>query len=75
MTVVLSILIICWHYQMFQLYKIENEINKQNQIIIAINRQLLTEYSEVLSGMNIVKKSQKILMMHSPGKKIKELSL
>ena len=33
------------------------------------------EHSEVLSGMAIVEKSQELLEMHSPDKKIKTLSL
>ena len=46
----------------------------QNEQIVAINRQLLMEYSELQSGVIIYKKSQNILLMHSPSQ-IKELSL
>ncbi|HIF89904.1 MAG TPA: hypothetical protein EYG22_03380 [Candidatus Thioglobus sp.] len=74
-TVVLSLLTVNWHHQMFQLYEIELQVKKENQSITAINRQLLMEHSEVLSGMAIVEKSQELLGMHSPDKKIKTLSL
>ena len=60
---------------MFQLYEIETQVKKENQSITAINKQLLMEHSEVLSGMAIVEKSQELLGMHSPDKKIKSLSL
>ena len=46
----------------------------QNEQIVAINRQLLMEYSELQSGVIIYKKSQNILLMHSPSQ-IEELSL
>ena len=74
-TVALSLLTIHWHHQMFQLYKIEIQVKKENQSIVAINRQLLMEHSEVLSGMNIVEKSQERLKMHAPDEDIKVLSL
>lgn len=75
MTVVLALLTIYWHHQMFQLYEIEMQVKKENQSIVAINRQLLMEHSETLSGMTVVEKSQELLMMHSPDKEIKTLSL
>jgi len=74
-TIVLSLLTVDWHHQMFQLYEIEVQVKKENQSITAINRQLLMEHSEVLSGMAIVEKSQELLGMHSPDKKINTLSL
>jgi cell division protein FtsL len=75
MTVILSLLTIYWHHQMFLLYEIETQVKKENQSMSAINRQLLMEHSEALSGMVIVEKSQKLLLMHSPDKEIKTLSL
>jgi len=74
-TVALSLLTVNWHHQMFQLYEVEMQVKKNNQSFTAINRQLLMEHSEVLSGMAIVKKSQELLEMHSPDKKVKTLSL
>lgn len=75
MTVILSLLTIYWHHQMFLLYEIETQVKKENQSMSAINRQLLMEHSEALSGIVIVEKSQKLLLMHSPDKEIKTLSL
>jgi len=49
-------------------------VRVQNEQIVAINRQLKMERSELQSGVIIYKKSQDILLMHSPSQ-IKELSL
>ena len=70
----ISLLSVYWHHQMYLLHKKENMARVQNEQIVAINRQLLMEYSELQSGVIIYKKSQNILFMHSPSQ-IKELSL
>jgi len=70
----ISLLSIYWHHQMYQLDKKENLVKTQQELIISINRQLSMEYSELQSGVIIYKKSQDILLMHSPSQ-IKELSL
>ena len=70
----ISLLSVYWHHQMYLLQKKENMARVQNEQIVAINRQLLMEYSELQSGVIIYKKSQNILLMHSPSQ-IKELSL
>ena len=62
----ISVLCVYWHHQMYQLYKKENIVKTQHEQIVAINRQLKMEYSELQSGVIIYKKSQDILMMHSP---------
>ena len=62
----ISLLSIYWHHQMYQLDKKENIVKAQQEQIISINRQLSVEYSELQSGVIIYKKSQDILMMHSP---------
>jgi len=59
---------------MYLLHKKEKIVKAQHEQIVAINRQLLMEYSELQSGVNINKKSQNILLMHSPSQ-IEELSL
>ena len=59
---------------MYLLHKKENIVKVQHEQIVAINKQLLMEYSELQSGVMIYKKSQNILLMHSPSQ-IKELSL
>ena len=70
----ISLLSVYWHHQMYQLHKKENIVKTQHEHIVAINKQLLMEYSELQSGVIIHKKSQNILLMRSPSE-IKELSL
>jgi len=74
LVILISLLSVYWHHQMYLLYKKENIVKAQHEQIVAINRQLLMEYSELQSGVIIYKKSQNILLMHSPSQ-IKELSL
>ena len=59
---------------MYQLHKKENIVKAQHEQIVAINRQLKMEYSELQSGVIIYKKSKKNLLMHSPNE-IKGMSL
>ena len=66
LVVSISLLCVYWHHQMYQLHKKENVVKTQNEKIVAINRQLKMEYSELQSGVIIYKKSQDILMMHNP---------
>ena len=49
-------------------------VKAQQEQIISVNRQLSVEYSELQSGVIIYKKSQDILLMHSPSQ-IKEILL
>ena len=74
LVVSISLMTIYWHHQMYLLHKKEMMVKAQHEQIVAINRQLLMEYSELQSGVIIYKKSQNILLMHSPSQ-IKELSL
>ena len=66
LVVSISLLSVYWHHQMYQLYKKENIVKTQHEKIVAINKQLKMEYSELQSGVIIYKKSQDILLMHSP---------
>ena len=66
--VLLSLLTINWHHEMYLLYKSEKQALDNQKIINAINRQLKVEYSELLSGMDIYNKSKEILLMNSPTK-------
>ena len=70
----ISLLSVYWHHQMYLLHKKAKMVKTQHEQIVAINRQLLMEYSELQSGVIIYKKSQNILLMHSPSQ-IEELSL
>ena len=74
LVVSISLLSVYWHHQMYLLYKKENIVKAQHEQTISINRQLLMERSELQSGVIIYKKSQNILLMHSPSQ-IEELSL
>ena len=74
LVVSISLLSVYWHHQMYLIHKKEKMVIVQNEQIVAINRQLLMEYSELQSGVIIYKKSKDILLMHSPNQ-IKELSL
>ena len=74
LVVSISLLSVYWHHQMYLLHKKEKMVIVQNEQIVAINRQLLMEYSELQSGVIIYKKSKNILLMHSPSQ-IEELSL
>ena len=74
LVVSISLLSVYWHHQMYQLDKKENIVKTQQELIISINRQLSMEYSELQSGVIIYKKSQDILLMHSPSQ-IEELPL
>ncbi len=66
--VLLSLMTIDWHHEMYRLYSIEKQALDNQKIINAINRQLKVEYSELLSGMDIYNKSKEILLMNSPTK-------
>ena len=70
----ISLLSVYWHHQMYLLHKNEIIVKTQHEEIVAINRQLKMERSELQSGVIIYKKSQDILLMHSPSQ-IKVLSL
>ena len=70
----ISLLSVYCHHQMYLLHKKENIVKAEHEQIVAINRQLKMERSELQSGVIIYKKSQDILLMHSPSQ-IKELSL
>jgi cell division protein FtsL len=74
LVVSISLLSVYWHHQMYLLHKKEKMIILQNEKIVAINRQLKMEHSELQSGVIIYKKSQNILLMHIPSQ-IEELSL
>ena len=70
----ISLLTVYWHHQIYLLHKKENIVKAQQEEIVAINRQLKMERSELQSGVIIYKKSQNILLMHSPSQ-IKEILL
>ncbi len=63
--IALSILSISWHHQIFTLYKQINRENTRSYQITALNKQLLSEQSQVISGKEIREKATLILNMKS----------
>ncbi|WP_428086110.1 hypothetical protein [Candidatus Thioglobus sp.] len=49
----LSILSISWHHQTYLLYKEIKRENAKNHQIVALNKQLLSERSKMMSGAEI----------------------
>jgi len=64
--IVISILSINWHHEMFLLHRTEKALKSENEKINALNRQLLMEYSEIQSGVTVYQKSIDELMMYVP---------
>ena len=64
--IILSILSINWHHEMYLLHKTEKTLQSENEKINALNRQLLMEYSEIQSGVNVFQKSNDELKMFVP---------
>ena len=64
--VTLSIMSINWHHEMYLLHKTEKTLQSENEKINALNRQLLMEYSEMQSGVNVFQKSNDELKMFVP---------
>ena len=61
--VILSFYTIIWHHQNYLLYKKSNAVQQKNQQIMAMRKQLLSEYSEKISGAEIKEKALNILQM------------
>ncbi len=72
--IALSIMAIYWHQQMHILYEESKKIEKKNQQIIAMQKQLLTEQSQKISGKEIKEKALEYLKMKTP-KNIKQITL
>ena len=64
--IVISILSINWHHEMFLLHRTEKALKLENEKINALNRQLLMEYSEIQSGVTVYQKSIDELKMYVP---------
>ena len=74
--VVLSFYTIIWHNENRLLYRESNKVQKQNKQIIAMQKQLLSEYSEKISGTEIKEKAVNILQMQPVNpKKIRHVLL
>ncbi len=75
LTIGLSLMTVHWHHQMFELYGEELKVNKKNEEIIALNKQLLMERSELISGVSVYEQAQQELQMKSPEENAKTLDL
>ena len=64
--IIISILSIHWHHEMYLLYREEKTLKAENEKINALNRQLLMEYSEIQSGVTVYQKSMDELKMLVP---------
>ena len=64
--IVISILSINWHHEMFLLHRTEKALKLENEKINALNRQLLMEYSDIQSGVTVYQKSIDELKMYAP---------
>ena len=64
--IVISILSINWHHEMFLLHRTEKALKSENEKINALNRQLLMEYSDIQSGVTVYQKSIDELKMYAP---------
>ena len=64
--ILLSLLSIHWHHEMFLLHKTEKTLKNENEKINALNRQLMMEYSVIQSGVTVYQKSQEELLMIVP---------
>jgi cell division protein FtsL len=51
--IALSLLSIIWHHQTYTLYKQIKKTNIQHYQMMALNKQLLSEHSQIMSGNEI----------------------
>jgi len=62
--IILSLLSIVWHHQIYTLYKQIKYSNTQHHQIIALNKQLLSEHSQIMNGDEIKTHAINTLGMH-----------
>jgi cell division protein FtsL len=64
--ITLSLYTISWHHQNYLLYHKYNAVQVENQRMMALHKQLLTEYSKQISGKEIQDSALKKLQMKTP---------
>ncbi len=64
--VLMSLLSIIWHYQSYQLYVEAKKVKSEYYQLLALNKQLLSEQSQVISGERIKSDAIKSLSMREP---------
>ena len=62
-TVILAFMSINWHYKTFSMHKIEEKINAEIDYHKTVNRDLLADYANILSGEKIIYNSKKLMMI------------
>jgi len=68
--IILSFYTVSWHHQNYLLYRKSNAVQAENQRVMALHKQLLTEHSEQISGQEIQDNAFEKLQMTTP--KLKE---
>ena len=68
--IILSFYTVSWHHQNYLLYRKSNVVQIENQRVMALHKQLLTEHSEQISGQEIQDNALKKIQMTIP--KLKE---
>ena len=61
--IVLSLLSIIWHHQTYTLYKQINHAKTLQHQMMALNKQLLSEHSQIMSGNEIKLHAINVLKM------------
>lgn len=64
--ILLSFFTIYWHHQLYLLFKQHARVDAENTRLIALNKQLLTDKSQRLSGAQVKHKALDELKMRTP---------
>ncbi len=64
--IILSFYTVSWHHQNYLLYRKSNAVQIENQRVMALHKQLLTEHSEQISGQEIQENALKKMQMTIP---------
>lgn len=64
--IILSFYTVSWHHQNYLLYRKSNVVQIENQRVMALHKQLLTEHSEQISGQEIQENALKKMQMTIP---------
>lgn len=65
-TIILSFYTVSWHHQNYLLHHKYNAVQVENQQMMALHKQLLTEYSKQISGKEIQESALEELQMKIP---------
>ena len=71
-TIILSFYTVSWHQQNYLLHHKYNAVQVENQQMMALHKQLLTEYSKQISGKEIQESALEELQMKIPQLKEKK---